>query len=96
MEAAIFFSRLRGVVFWAIFEDFSCPFNDLSQTGNGHGRHARQASRALIVTAQPSPRGTISSVHSALNDAALHKALGIVTLLRISSTNGAIVTGRLL
>ncbi|RWN14040.1 hypothetical protein [Mesorhizobium sp.] len=33
---------------------------------------------------------------SALIDAALHKPLGIVTLLRISSTNGAIVTGRLL
>ncbi|RWE04328.1 MAG: hypothetical protein E5V92_17405 [Mesorhizobium sp.] len=96
MEADIFFSRLRGVVLRAILEDFSCPFKDLSQTGNGHGRHARQAGRALIVTAQPLPRSTICSALSALNDAALHKALGIMTLLRISSTNGAIVTGRLL
>ncbi|MDX8479291.1 hypothetical protein RFN28_12495 [Mesorhizobium sp. VK24D] len=43
-----------------------------------------------------SPPAQFARGHHALNDTALHKALGIVMLLRISSTNGAIVTGRLL
>jgi hypothetical protein len=37
----------------------------------------------------------ISARRAAWRDPALHKALGIVTVLRISSLKGAIVTGRL-
>ncbi|MEW6631837.1 MAG: hypothetical protein AB1440_13275 [Pseudomonadota bacterium] len=52
---------------------------------------ARAAGRRATAVAQHFPPG-----HAALIDAALHKPLGIVTLLRISSPNGAIVTGCLL
>src|SRR5882724_324151 len=43
LEADIFFSRLRGVVYLGIVRDFSCPFHYPSQTGNGHSGHAMQA-----------------------------------------------------
>ncbi|TIS61683.1 MAG: hypothetical protein E5W93_06885 [Mesorhizobium sp.] len=57
--------------------------------------HGKKSGRGL-PRHQVWPRSIICPGHVALNDAALHKPLGIVTLLRISSSNGAIVTGRLL
>src|SRR5438445_2092853 len=83
MESDIFFSRLQGCC--SVVEDFSCPFPTPSQTGNRHGAHAPQAGRVSASRRPCRCCAAYFACYAALCDPALHKLLGIMRLLRISS-----------